>query len=105
LALLAVGLPQLYLQQLDSELARHYHQPDALNGVIVAAMVACLVLRRRAPLTVLAAVIIGEAVLGYLDYGPSVADVIAFLIAVYSVAAHRPLARSAIGGGAAVVGF
>lgn len=105
LALLAVGLPQLFLQQLDSEMARYYHDPDALNAVIVAAMVVSLALRRRAPLTVLAANIVGEALLAYLGYGPSVADIIAFLVAVYSVAAHRPLARSAIGGGAALIAF
>ncbi len=104
-ALLAIGLPQLFLQQLDSDLAQHYHQPDALNAAIVAAMVAVLVLRRRAPMSALACIIAGEVALGYLDYAPSAADVIAFLIAVYSVAAHRPLARSAIGGIAAVVAF
>jgi signal transduction histidine kinase len=104
-ALLVAGLPQLFLQQLDSELARHYHHPDALNGVIVAAMVGALVLRRRAPMWVLAAIIAGEVVLGRLDYAPSAADAVAFLIAVYSVAAHRPLARSAIGGVVAVFAF
>ncbi|HEU5160438.1 MAG TPA: sensor histidine kinase [Streptosporangiaceae bacterium] len=105
LALLAVGLPQLFLQRLDPEMAQHYHRPDALNAAIVAAMVASLVLRRRAPMSVLAGMFVGEAALSALDYAPSAADVIAFLIAVYSVAAHRPLARSAIGGVAAVVAF
>jgi signal transduction histidine kinase len=105
LALLAVGLPQLLLQRLDSELAGHFHEPDAVNAVIVAAMVAALVLRRRAPLPVLALIIAGEAALSYLHYIPSPADVVAFLLAVYSVAAHRPLARSAIGGVAAVLTF
>ncbi|HEY7485918.1 MAG TPA: sensor histidine kinase [Streptosporangiaceae bacterium] len=103
LALLALGLPQMFLQQLDSELARHYHEPDALNAVIVVVMVAPLVVRRRFPLTVLAIMIAGEALLAYYHYAPASADIIAFLIAVYSVAAHRPLARSAIGGAAAVV--
>jgi signal transduction histidine kinase len=104
-ALLAIGLPQLLVQRFDSEMAQHYHQPDALNAALVAAMVASLVLRRKAPLSVLAGIIAGEAVLSALGYAPSPADVIAFLIAVYSVAAHRPLARSAIGGGAAVIAF
>jgi signal transduction histidine kinase len=104
-ALLAVGLPQLLVQPLDSEMARHYHQPDALNAAIVAAMVGALVLRRKTPLSALAGIIAGEAVLGVLDYAASPADLIAFLIAVYSVAAHRPLARSAIGGVAAAIAF
>ncbi|HEX6472397.1 MAG TPA: sensor histidine kinase [Streptosporangiaceae bacterium] len=105
LALLAVGLPQLFLQQLDTEAARHYHPPDALNGVVVAAVVLPLVLRRRVPLTVLACVIAGESILGVLDYAPSSADVVAFFIATYSVAAHRPLARSALGLAAAALAF
>jgi signal transduction histidine kinase len=105
LALLAIGLPQLFLQQFDSEMAQQYHRPDALNAAIVAAMVTILVFRRRAPMWVLAGVIAGEVALGALDYGPSAADVIAFLIALYSLAAHRPLARSAIGGVAGVTGF
>jgi signal transduction histidine kinase len=105
LALLAVGLPQLFLQHLDSELARHYNQPDALNAVVVALTVVPLVLRRRAPLTVLICTIAGEAAISSLGYAPSVADLIAFFVAVYSVAAHRPLARSAIGGAAAVLAF
>jgi signal transduction histidine kinase len=104
-ALLAAALPQLLVQQFDSEMARHYHQPDALNAAIVAVMVASLVLRRKAPLSVLAGIIAGEIALSSLGYAPSPADVIAFLIAVYSVAAHRPLARSAIGGVAAVIAF
>jgi signal transduction histidine kinase len=104
-ALLAGGLPQLLVQRFDSEMAQHYFQPDALNAAIVAVMVASLVLRRKAPLSVLAGIIAGEAALSALGYAPSPADVIAFLIAVYSVAAHRPLARSAIGGVAAVIAF
>ena len=104
-ALLAIGLPQLLVQRFDSEMAQHYHQPDALNAAVVAVMVTALVLRRKAPLSVLAGTIAGEAALSALGYAPSPADVIAFLIAVYSVAAHRPLARSAIGGIAAVIAF
>ena len=104
-ALLAVGLPQLLAQRFESEMAQHFHQPDALNAAIVGVMVASLVLRRKAPLWVLAGIIAGETTLSALNYAPYPADVIAFLIAVYSVAAHRPLARSAIGGVAAVIAF
>jgi signal transduction histidine kinase len=104
-ALLAIGLPQLFLQDLDNDLARYYREPDVINGLIVSAIVAVLVVRRRAPLAGLAAVIGGEALLGYLGYAPSLADVIAFLVLVYSVAAHRALAYSALGGVAALATF
>jgi signal transduction histidine kinase len=104
-ALLAVGLLQLLAQRFESEIAQHFHKPDALNAAIVGVMVASLVLRRKAPLWVLAGIIAGETTLSALNYAPYPADVIAFLIAVYSVAAHRPLARSAIGGVAAVIAF
>jgi signal transduction histidine kinase len=104
-ALLAIGLPQLFLQDLDSELAPYYRDPDVVAGLIVSAIVAVLVVRRRAPLAGLAAIIGGEALLSYLGYAPSLADVISFLVLVYSVAAHRALAYSALGGAAAFVAF
>jgi signal transduction histidine kinase len=104
-ALLAVGLPQLFLQDLGNEIARHYRDPDVLNALIVTAGVVPLVLRRRAPMSVLAFIMVLELLLAFLGYAPSIADVIAFLVAVYSVAAHRALAHSALGGIAAFLVF
>jgi signal transduction histidine kinase len=103
LTVLAVGLPHLFLQNTAEYL--HYRDPDALNAVIVVAAIVSLAVRQRYPLAVLACVVAAEASLTILDYPPSVGDVLAFLIAVYSVAAHRGLAHSAIGGFAALVWF
>jgi signal transduction histidine kinase len=105
LALLAVGLPQLLLTDLDPEIARHFRPADALDAVILSIGVAALVFRRRAPLSVLGFYIGVQVLLTYLDYTPSALEVVAFLIAVYSVAAHRALAQSAIGGAVAFVAF
>ncbi|GAA3204004.1 sensor histidine kinase [Actinocorallia longicatena] len=78
-----------------------YRHADALNGLIVTLMILSLIWRQRFPLAVLAWVVAGEAVLMALDYGAS-GEIFAYLIAVYTVAAHRPLARSALGGAAAL---
>src|SRR5262249_3279077 len=59
----------------------------------------------RCPLAVLGFVMVVQLALTLLDYGPSIGDVLAFLIAVYSVAAHRALALSVIGGVAALLCF
>lgn len=96
LVLIAVGLPHMFLQHLPAELG--YQQPDALNVAIVVPAIAVLAWRQRYPLAVLACVVAAEAALTLLDYPPAAGDLLAFLIAVYSVAAHRGLAHSAIGG-------
>jgi signal transduction histidine kinase len=105
IALLAVGLPQMFLQDLDPELARYYRDPDVLQAAIVSVGVSSLIFRRRAPLSVLAFLIAVQTLLTYLDYAPTIPDVIAYLIGIYSVAAHRALAQSAIGGVAAFLAF
>jgi signal transduction histidine kinase len=64
-----------------------------------------LTVRQRYPLAVLTCVVAAEVALTFLDYPPSIGGVFAFLIAVYSVAAHRGLAHSAIGGFAALLWF
>ena len=104
-ALLAVGLPQLFLQDLDADLAQYFREPDVLDAVLVTVCVVPLVLRRRAPMAVLGFIMGVELLLAYLGYAPSIPDVVAFLVAVYSVAAHRALAHSAIGGVAAFLTF
>lgn len=103
LALLAIGLPQLFLQEIPDRL--NYGEPDALNVLIVVLIVLSLTARQRYPLAVLAFIIGAEMVLTMLNYSPSLGDVLAFLIAVYSVAAHRGLARSAVSGVFALVWF
>ncbi|WP_254716330.1 sensor histidine kinase [Actinomadura sp. WMMB 499] len=73
--------------------------------MLVVVVTMALTFRRRAPLGVMLFVVAGGAVLTALRYPPSVPDVVAFLVAVYSVAAHRGLAQSALGGLVAVVYF
>jgi signal transduction histidine kinase len=103
LAILSIGLPHMVLQ--DSPRALGYRPPDLLNGAIVVAAIAALALRRRRPMAALSLIICAQVSLALLNYSPSIGDMLAFLIAVYSVAAHRGLAQSAIGGMAALTWF
>ncbi|WP_067465095.1 sensor histidine kinase [Actinomadura macra] len=103
LGLLLVGLPQLFVEDLPhGEGYEHFQSPDLVNGLLVAMVTMALTFRQRYPLSVLMFIVAGELAMAVQDYPPSVPDVVAFLIAVYSVAAHRGLAHSALGG---VVGF
>jgi signal transduction histidine kinase len=103
LAILSIGLPHMVLQ--DSPRALGYRPPDLLNGAIVVAAIAALALRRRRPMAALSLIICAQVSLALLNYSPSIGDMLAFLIVVYSVAAHRGLAQSAIGGMAALTWF
>lgn len=103
LALMAVGLPHMFLQMPAEDL--HYGRPDVLNAVIVAMAIASLALRQRNPLSVLGFVVATQLSLTLLNYAPTIGGVLAFLIAVYSVAAHRALALSVIGGVVALLCF
>jgi signal transduction histidine kinase len=103
LAILSIGLPHMVLQ--DSPRALGYRPPDLLDGAIVVAAIAALALRRRRPMAALGLIICAQVSLALLNYSPSIGDMLAFLIAVYSVAAHRGLAQSAIGGMAALTWF
>jgi signal transduction histidine kinase len=103
LALMAVGLPHMFLQMPAAEL--HYERPDLLNAVIVALAIASLTLRQRYPLSVLGFVMTSQLTLAALNYSPTIGGVLAFLVAVYSVAAHRALAISVLGGVAAFLCF
>jgi signal transduction histidine kinase len=100
---MAVGLPHMFLQAPPTEL--QYGRPDVLNAVIVALAVASLTLRQRYPLSVLGFVVATQLSMTLLDYAPTIGGVLAFLIAVYSVAAHHALALSAIGGLTALLCF
>ena len=97
--LLLPGLTELYLQKLpEGHGYDEFRDPDVWNGLVVAAVTLSLTWRRRSPLPVLLFVIAGELALAVPQYPPSTADVAAFLVAVYSLAAHRGLAQSAPGG-------
>src|SRR5690606_15839323 len=98
LLLLAVGLPQLMLAELPESYAERFAEPDARNIAIVVATTLALTWRRRLPTAVLMWTTAGQLTTAALGYLPSPADVTAFLISIYSVAAHRGLARSAMGG-------
>ncbi len=103
LGLLLFGLPQMYLEDLphDPEYDQ-FRTPDLANGLGVVAVTMALTWRQRYPMSVLGFIVAGGAVLTLLDYPPSIPGVVAFLVAIYSVAAHRGLAHSALGG---LVGF
>ncbi|MES9540076.1 MULTISPECIES: sensor histidine kinase [unclassified Actinomadura] len=104
--LLAVGLPQLFLEELPAgDSYEGFRSPDVWDGLLVTAVTMALTWRRRHPMPVLLFIISGELVMAVLHYPPSVPDVVAFLMAVYSVAAHRGLAQSALGGVTAFVYF
>jgi signal transduction histidine kinase len=103
LALTVAALPHMFLQQPAQGL--HYTRPDALDAVIVTMALASLTWRRRYPLSVLAFVMAVQLSLALLNYSPASGDVLAFLVAVYTVAAHRALAFSVIGGVAAFLFF
>ncbi|QKG19418.1 sensor histidine kinase [Actinomadura verrucosospora] len=106
LGLLLVGLPQMYLQDFPEDGGYGaFRSPDAVNGLIVVVVTMALTWRRRNPLPVLLVIVAGELSLTVWGYPPSVPDVMAFLIAIYSLAAHRGLAQSALGGVAGFVSF
>ncbi|MFC6887007.1 MULTISPECIES: sensor histidine kinase [Actinomadura] len=102
--LLLVGLPQHYLQD-ASDGSPRFTDPDLVNGLLVAAVTMALTFRQRYPVTVLLFIIAGEIAMAVRDYPPSIPGVVAFLVAVYSVAVHRGLAHSALGGMVAFVYF
>lgn len=79
-----------------------YVHGDPRNAVILLAIMAALAFRRRAPFTVTVLVVAGSSLLAALHYSPSVSEVLAYLIVVYTVAAHRALAVSSAGGVLAV---
>ncbi|RKS73388.1 signal transduction histidine kinase [Actinomadura pelletieri DSM 43383] len=104
--LLVVGLPQLFLEKLPaSPEFERFRDPDVWAALLIAGVTLALTWRRRAPLAVLLVIIAGELTLAVLEYPPGLPDVVAFLVAVYTVAAYRGLAKSALGGLVACVYF
>lgn len=102
LALTVSGVWQI----LDAGTVRSGHtSPDRLNLTVLLVIMAMLPLRRRLPFTVLLVAIGGNALLTAFGHVPTVAEMLAFLVVVYTVAAHRALAVSCAGGGLAVVAF
>src|SRR5207237_9675583 len=86
-------------------LEKGYRHPDLRNFVTVTAVMIALALRQRAAFTVLLIVLTGNVMLVVWGYPSTVAEVIAYLLAIYTVATHRPLAISAVGGLVGVLGY
>ncbi|MFB4318552.1 sensor histidine kinase [Actinomadura sp. 21ATH] len=103
LALLVVGLPQLYLEELPRGLGRHYAETDPWHLLLVVAATMALAFRRTRPLAALLWISAGEVLITLASYPPTIPDLVAFMVAAYSVAAHRGLAVSALGGLVALV--
>ncbi|WP_116026082.1 sensor histidine kinase [Thermomonospora umbrina] len=103
--LLSVGLPQLLLTDPSKMDAPMLREPDARNAILVTVITLTLTLRRTLPMTALVVITGLQVTLAVLSYPSSVADVAAFLLAIYTIAAHRALAHSALGGVIAFVGF
>jgi signal transduction histidine kinase len=100
-----LGLPGLFTA--DEALARldiRFRSPDALAVLLTLAQTVPLVWRRRAPGVVLA--VTGLATLAHLAFGypPTWAE-FGPLIALYTVAAHRPRRRSAVAAALVAVGL
>lgn len=102
-ALLLVGLPQLYLEELPRGLGRHFVETDPWHLLLVVGATMALAFRRSRPLATLLVVAAAETLITVGSYPPTVPDLVAFMVAVYSVAAHRGLAVGALGGLVAVV--
>ncbi len=69
-------------------------RPDVLSAVVVCVVVLSLTLRRRMPVSVFGFVLAGCVTLTAFGYVPMLGPVVAYLLAVYSVASHRGLATS-----------
>jgi signal transduction histidine kinase len=67
---------------------------DVFSAILMCVVVMSLTLRRRVPVPVLAFVAAGLVTLTALGYVPTLGPVVAYLIAVFSVASHRGLATS-----------
>jgi signal transduction histidine kinase len=79
-------------------------RPDVFSGVLAALALLSLTVRRRVPVLVLGFVAAVALTLTVTGYAPTLAPVVAYLIATYTVAAHRGLATSLpLGTGALVV--
>ncbi|MGK5554080.1 sensor histidine kinase [Actinomadura kijaniata] len=105
LVLLLAGIPQLVWQDLPPDVTGSFAETDLRQVVTVTVVTLAISLRRVRPLSVLLVVLAGQFALTAWQYVPTIPEVAAFLIAVYSVAAHRGLAHSALGGVLALAVF
>ncbi|WP_433338470.1 sensor histidine kinase [Spirillospora sp. CA-294931] len=104
-ALLLLGLPQVYFAEIPDQYADHYADPDVRHLLVVVLAAMLLTFRRSWPLATLLGVSACEVMLAAGNYPPNLPDIAAFMVAVYSVAAHRALAHSALGGVVALCVF
>jgi signal transduction histidine kinase len=89
-----VGLTQLFFESpLIARLGWDFRDPDALAVLVTLGQAAPLVWRRRAPRLVLAATFAAALVNLVLGFQPTWAQA-AMLVALYTVAAHRPRRQS-----------
>ena len=106
-ALVAVFLTAAYLlamifQEESNVVGRN---PDVLSAVIGSGAMLSLALRRRFPVSVLSYVVVTCVVLVATGYDFTLGPGLAYLIALYTVAAHRGLATSLPAGAAALSVF
>ncbi|KAB2348947.1 sensor histidine kinase [Actinomadura rudentiformis] len=104
-ALVLMGFLQLYIEDVPPELKRYYGVSDATHVALIIAITMSITFRQRYPMTVLCFIVVGEIWISVEHYPATIPDVVAFLLATYSVAAHRGLAHSALGGLLALVSF
>ncbi|GAA2592099.1 sensor histidine kinase [Actinomadura fulvescens] len=105
LALLLMGFLQLYLEDVPPELTKYYGVSDATHVALIVAITMAITFRQRYPMTVLCFMVAGEFWITLAHYQATIPDVVAFMLAIYSVAAHRGLAHSALGGLLALISF
>lgn len=90
---------------LPAQTAATGRHPDAVSLTLGSVAVMSLTLRRRFPVAVLLFVAVVSVALTATGYDVSAAPALAYLVATYTVAAHRGLARSLPVGAAALAGI
>jgi signal transduction histidine kinase len=89
-----IGLSQLFYESpLIARIGWDFRDPDALGVLLTLGQALPLAWRRRAPRTVLAATVLAATANLVLGYQPTWAQV-GMLVALYTVAAHRPRRQS-----------
>jgi signal transduction histidine kinase len=106
-ALTAVFLTVVYavVKSVQDQTGPTARQPDEFSTALTAAALLSLALRRRLPVPVLAFVAVTNVALTALGYELLLAPALAYLVAIYTVAAHRGLATSLPAGVAALAVF
>jgi signal transduction histidine kinase len=93
-----IGLSQLFSESpLLARIGWDFRDPDALAALLTLGQAVPLAWRRRAPRTVLAVTLLAAAVHLALGYKPTWAQA-GMLVALYTVAAHRPRRQSVVTG-------